>query len=100
MTDFTIQHIVYNGRQYFPKAEDLKKLAQSIEESEGQEQYEIRCPLCHFLKAYVIGEKKGIVRMKCSKCGYDGPMNLAYFRRIRREQEKLRYEPDKYGPDK
>ena len=92
--------ITYDPVRYHPKAENLEKLARSIEDSAGLEQSEIRCPLCGFLKAYVLGEKKGIIRMKCSKCSYDGPMNLAYFRRINREPEKLRYDPDRSGPDK
>ena len=100
MTDNTIYHIIYDSNKYFPKAENLKKLAQSIEDAEGQERTEIRCPICGFLKAYAIGEKKGIVRMKCRKCSYDGPMNLAYFRKLKREREQLRYEPERYGPDR
>ena len=100
MSDNTIYHIIYDSNRYFPKAENLKKLAQSIDDAEGKERHEIRCPICGFLKAYVFGPKKGIMRMKCSKCGYDGPMNLAYFRRIKREQEKLKFEPERYGPDK
>ena len=92
--------ITYDETRYHPKEENLKKLARSLEEAKTQERHEIRCPICGFLKAYVLGEKKGIVRVKCRKCSFDGPMNLAYFRRRRPYRNNIRFEPGRYGPDK
>ena len=92
--------IAYDHSRFHPKEENLKKLAQSIQDAEELERHEIRCPICGFLKAYVLGEKKGIVRMKCRKCAYDGPMNLAYFRRLGLYRQKIRFEPERYSPDK
>lgn len=89
--------ITYDHTRFHPKEENLKKLAQSIKDAEAQEKHEIRCPICGFLKAYVLGKKQGIVRMKCRKCAYDGPMNLAYFRRLK--AYKVRFEPERYGPE-
>ena len=92
--------ITYDHARYHPKEENLKKLAQSLKDAQEQEQHEIRCPICGFLKGYVLGEKKGIVSLKCRKCSYDGSMNLAYFRRLRLKGKPLRFEPERYGPDK
>ena len=74
--------IRYDRARYHPTGEDLRKLERSLRDAQAQETHAVRCPICGFLKAYVLGEKKGIVRVKCGKCGHDGPMNLAYFRRM------------------
>ena len=50
--------ITYDHARYHPKEENLKKLAQSLKDAQEQEQHEIRCPICGFLKGYVLGEKK------------------------------------------
>ena len=97
MESYTIE---YDHSRFHPKEEDLKKLEQSFRDAQELEQHTIRCPICGFLKAYVLGEKKGIVRVKCRKCSFDGPMNLAYFRRRRPYRNNIRFEPGRYGPDK
>ena len=55
------QGIRYDHTRYHPKEENLEKVTRSMKEAEGEERHEIRCPICGFLKGYVIGEKKGIV---------------------------------------
>lgn len=100
MTMMNDYGISYDHNRYHPKEENLKKLAQSIQDAQGQEKHEIRCPICGFLKVYVYGNKEGIVILKCSKCKYSGPMNLAYFRRLKPYSNKVRFEPWRYGPAK
>ena len=96
MRDFGI---TYDHTRFQPKEENLKKLEQSLKDAAEQEQHEIRCPICGLLKAYAFGEKKGIVRIKCSRCKYDGPMNLAYFRRRKLYSSRVRFEPWRFRPD-
>lgn len=92
--------IVYDHTRFHPKEENLEKLAQSLKEAETQERHEIRCPICGFLKGYVIGEKKGTVSLKCNRCKYDGSMNLAYFRRRKPYSSRVRFEPWRFYPDR
>ena len=91
--------ITYDETRYHPKEENLKKLAMSLEEAEAQERHEIRCPICGFLKGYVVGEKKGTVSLKCGRCKYDGSMNLAYFRRLKQYKRHVRFEPWRFYPE-
>ena len=90
--------ITYDHTKFHPKEESLEKLARSMEEAKAQEKHEIRCPICGMLKAYAFGEKKGTVQMKCSRCKYEGPMNLAYFRRLKAYRKHVRFEPWRYYP--
>lgn len=80
MTENEAYGIFFNPR-FHPNEEDLRKLALSKKEVEGLEKHVIRCPICAFRMIGIYGEKKGITELKCQKCGYEGPINLAYFRR-------------------
>lgn len=95
MKDYGIE---YDHSRYHPKEENLEKVVRSMQESKDLERHEIRCPVCGFLKGYVIGEKKGTVSLKCQKCSFDGVMNLAYFRRLKPYRKHVRFEPWKYYP--
>ena len=71
-------------QQYSPPCEDIqRKLELSRLEAQGLEKYIIRCPICNFPLEEIYGEKIGIVSIKCNKCKFCGPLNLAYFRRQR-----------------
>lgn len=83
--------IEYDHR-FHPTEEDLRKLSLSIQEAEGKEKLEVKCPICAFPLIGMYGEKKGIARIKCRKCKYEGPVNLAYFRTLKIKH--LRYEPE------
>ena len=97
MNDYGIK---YDHNRYHPKEEDLKKLARSIQDAQGQEKHEIRCPICGFLEVYVHGKKEGLVVLKCSKCKYSGPMNLSYFRTMKPYRKHVKFEPWRFYPDK
>lgn len=92
--------IIYDSARYHPKAETLEKLAKSMKDAAGLEEYEIRCPLCGFLNGYILGEKSGIFNLKCRKCKYKGPINLAYFRTQKPDSKHVKFEPWRYGMGK
>ena len=96
MEDFGI---TYDHTRFHPKEENLEKLARSIQDAKELERHEVRCPICGMLRAYTIGEKKGIVQMKCTRCKYDGPLNLAYFRRRKPYSSRVRFEPWRFHPN-
>ena len=96
MNDYGIK---YDHTKFHPKEENLEKLARSNEDAKELERHEVHCPICGMLRAYTIGEKKGIVQMKCTRCKYDGPINLAYFRRLKPYRKHVRFEPWRFYPD-
>ena len=83
--------IEYDHR-FTPKEGNLRKLALSIQEAKDMESQTVKCPICGFPLLGMYGEKKGIARIKCQKCKYEGPVNLAYFKTYRKKH--LRYEPE------
>ena len=73
-------------RQYqTPVSEDkLYRLKLSEEETQGLQLREIRCPYCGFLIDKVFSDATGHKMITCRKCKDEYPINLGYFRRIKR----------------
>ncbi len=63
-----------------PDAEVLRKLELSRKEYEAAEKRELRCPVCGFRLLGMSADRQGVILIRCRKCKFEGPMNLAYFR--------------------
>ena len=75
--------IKYDPR-YKPSPEVLRLLELSWLEVEKMEKRDLKCPICGFRIQGVYADRVGHVEIKCRKCKYEGPVNLAYFRRQKR----------------
>ena len=78
----------FNPRYPTPDQEVVDKLLRSCCEVDKMPELELRCPVCHFRIAGVYGDKSGHIRVKCPKCKFDGVLNLAYFRRMKRDHRE------------
>ena len=61
-----------------------KKLLLSRVEAESLKERDILCPTCGFRIQRVFSDATGHLSVKCQKCKNVHILNLAYFRRIRR----------------
>ena len=79
-----IPRIRYDKRygKLTPEAE--AKILQSQKDAEGLEKRVIRCPICGFRYQAIYDNAKPIIDFRCSKCKLETPLNLAYFRRMRK----------------
>ena len=84
-----IAQITYDP-QYHPSEETLQKLLLSRIEVENMEKRILRCPICGFRIEGVYSDRAGHAEIKCRKCKFEGPLNLAYFRRQRRHLHYIR----------
>lgn len=75
--------VVYDRKYGNPSAEVLRKILQSKKEVEKLPKRTIRCPICGFKIEEVFGYGTAYVKVKCRKCKFEQPLNLAYFRRIK-----------------
>jgi len=80
MTPTTIK---YDSR-YSPSPEVLRLLELSQFEVENMEKRDLKCPICGFRIQGVYADRTGHAEVKCSKCKFEGPLNLSYFRRQKR----------------
>ena len=75
--------IKYDTR-YTPSPEVLRLLELSWNEVSGMEERDLKCPICGFRVKGVYADRTGHANIKCRKCKFSGPVNLAYFRRQKR----------------
>ena len=63
------------------------RLDLSRKESERGEERYINCPQCHkkLLKAYSYDHV--LISIKCKNCGFDKPIDIAYFRTMKKKKE-------------
>ena len=61
-----------------------KRLLLSRVEAESLKERDILCPICGFRIQRVFPDATGHLSVKCQKCKNVHILNLAYFRRIRR----------------
>ncbi len=66
------------------RGDNLYRLKLSKEETQGLQLREIRCPYCGFLIDKVFSDATGHKMITCRKCKAEYPINLGYFRRVRR----------------
>ena len=78
-----MEAITYDQRFTKPPPETWAKILSSREEAKALALRDLKCPICQFRLAGVYGHS-GYIKVKCSKCKFEGPLNLAYFHRTRR----------------
>lgn len=64
--------------------ENRRKLQLSRSEIEGLRLREIQCPYCGYLVERVFSDATGHKMVYCKKCKEEYPVNLGYFRRVKR----------------
>lgn len=84
-----MNEVEWNPRYPTPDQVVMDKLIRSCREVEEMPEQELRCPICHFRIAGVYGDRSGHIRVKCRKCKFEGVLNLAYFRRMKRYHREL-----------
>ncbi len=75
--------IIYDQRYSPPSPETWEKILSSREEAEALALRELKCPICGYRLVGVYGHS-GYIRVKCRKCKFEGPLNLAYFHTVRK----------------
>lgn len=69
---------------YAPSQETLRRLELSRQKAGGVRTREMHCPICGFLVQIIPVTQTDIVFAKCHKCKFTGPLDPAYFRRMKR----------------
>lgn len=64
--------------------ETQRRLLLSRVEAESLKERDILCPICGFRIQRVFSDATGHLSVKCQKCKNVNILNLAYFRKIRR----------------
>lgn len=71
----------YHYERPEPPPENTHKLELSAKEVVGLTKRDVHCPKCDFVVDRVYSDAVGHKDAKCQKCKFEGPINLAYFRR-------------------
>lgn len=76
--------ILYDSRygQLTPEVAEI--ILKSREEVKKLKSRTLRCPVCGFRLEEIYELTSGYVQVKCRKCKLEEPLNLAYFRRLKR----------------
>ncbi len=83
--------IKFNPRFAPPSEEIVQKLLLSQMEYDAQEKKPLKCPICGFNLIGLTADRHGIAKVKCRKCKFEGPINLAYFRTQRKTQHHIKW---------
>jgi uncharacterized protein YbaR (Trm112 family) len=66
--------------------ETMQKLRSSRAETIGLSMRDINCPFCGYLVERVFSDISGHKMIFCKKCKEEYPVNLGYFRRMKRRE--------------
>lgn len=80
------EKILYDSRYGTLSPDVADKIRRSREEVKQLNGRELKCPVCGFRIEGIYGITSGILQVKCRKCKLEEPLNLAYFRRMKRRQ--------------
>ena len=83
------EEILYDSRYGHLTMDVAEKIRKSREEVKKMKGRELKCPVCGFRIEGIYGITSGIVQVKCRKCKLEEPLNLAYFRRIKRGRKTI-----------
>ena len=86
-----METITYDHRFTKPPPETWEKILSSREEAAALALRDLKCPICRFRLAGVYGHA-GYIQVKCSKCKFEGPLNLAYFHRTKKRYGYVRWD--------
>lgn len=78
------REILFDSRYGRLTPEVKEKILKSREEIKELEGRGLSCPVCGFRIEELYGIAGGYVHVKCRKCKLEEPLNLAYFRRMKR----------------
>ena len=78
------EEILYDSRYGNMTPEVAEKIRKSREEIKKLKGRALKCPVCGFRLEEIYAISSGYVQVKCRKCKLEEPLNLAYFRRIKR----------------
>ena len=67
-----------------PSPETLRNLELSRRRAETVATREMHCPMCGFLVQIIPVTQTELVFVRCRKCKFTGPLDPAYFRRMKR----------------
>ena len=81
--------ILYDSRYGKLTPEVAEIILKSREEVKSLKGRTLKCPICGFRLEEVYEIASGYVHVKCRKCKLEEPLNLAYFRRIYRNQGEI-----------
>lgn len=81
----------YNKNYNLPSPEVIRLLELSKREVEGMAKRNLKCPICGFRIEGVYADDRGHRDIKCQKCKLEATVNLAYFRRQKRNQNYVRW---------
>ena len=76
--------ILYDSRYGKLTPEVAEIILKSREEVKSLKGRTLKCPICGFRLEEVYEIASGYVDVKCRKCKLEEPLNLAYFRRLKR----------------
>ncbi len=76
--------ILYDSRYGQLTRRSPRKIRKSREEVKSLKGRTLKCPICGFRLEEVYEIASGYVHVKCRKCKLEEPLNLAYFRRIKK----------------
>jgi len=76
--------ILYDSRYGQLTPEVAEKIRKTREEVKKLKSRTLRCPVCGFRLEEIYELTSGYVQVKCRKCKLEEPLNLAYFRRLKR----------------
>ena len=74
-----------------PSSEVLRLLELSKREVEGMAKRTLKCPVCGFRLECIYADGIGHRDIKCQKCKLEATVNLAYFRRQKRNPNYIRW---------
>ncbi len=80
--------IIYNFSFGEISEETRNKILQSQKDAEGLDKRAIRCPVCGYLYTTLYSLNNPIIDFRCRKCKLQTPLNLAYFRRVKKRSHK------------
>ena len=76
--------ILFDSRYGKLTPEVAEIILKSREEVKKLKSRTLRCPICGFRLEEIYELTSGYVQVKCRKCKLEEPLNLAYFRRIKK----------------
>lgn len=90
-----MRHITVSARNL--SAEASRKLTESRKETVTLTLREILCPYCGFLVEKVFSDVASHKMVYCRKCKVEYPMNLGYFRRMKKGRQPVSCFPKRRG---
>lgn len=84
----------YRQKEAMPQ-DIVQKLHKSDEETAELTLRDIKCPYCGFIVDRVFSDVTGHKLIYCRKCKEEYPINLGYFRRLKKHWHYTGYQPQK-----